>query len=163
MRRFWRAGHSRLRNHDVPPPSPPRRPDALPVSAPLDRDAALPRVRAAHPHVTVDPFILSGSPTIVGARVPVRRLWAWHRGGTTVETLMRRCPQLGPAKVLDALAFAYDNLVEADLAREQTLMARESNGGAVPEALRPMAQQTLALPGALPGAPPPAGNTRKKR
>jgi hypothetical protein len=41
-----------------------------------------------------------------------------------VETLLKRYPQLGPARVLDALAFAYDNtaLVEADLTRERALM-----------------------------------------
>lgn len=115
----------------------------------------------AHPHVVVDPSILSGSPTIAGTRVPVRRLWAWHRGGTSVETLMRRYPQLGPAKVLDALAFAYDNeaLIDADLAHEQALMSREAGGRAAPEGLRPMAQQSLPLPG---GAPP-AESARGRR
>ena len=54
----------------------------------------------------------------------MRRLWSWHRRGTTIETLLKRYPQLGPAKVLDALAFAYDNeeLVEADLARENAAL-----------------------------------------
>jgi uncharacterized protein (DUF433 family) len=62
-----------------------------------------------------------------GTRVPVRRLWSWHRRGTTIETLLKRYPQLGPAKVLDALAFAYDNeaLVEADLARENEALGEE--------------------------------------
>ena len=62
---------------------------------------------------------------------------------------MRRYPQLGPARVLDALAFSYDNeeLVEADLAREQALMSRElSRGGAPPQGLRPLAQQALPPP-----------------
>ncbi len=142
-------------------PSPPRRPDPPPAS-PAGVDVALPRVRVAHPHVMVDPSVLSGSPTIIGTRVPVRRLWAWHRGGTAVETLMRRYPQLGPAKVLDALAFAYDNedLVDADLAREQALMSREASTGAAPEGLRPMAQQTLPLPG---GAVPAASSQSARR
>lgn len=111
---------------------------------PPEMPAALPQVRVAHPHVVVDPSVLAGSPHIVGTRVPVRRLWAWHRGGAAVETLMRRYPQLGPARVLGALAFAYDNeaLVEADLAREQGLLER---GGVKPEGLRPMAQQPLPL------------------
>src|SRR5262249_4705347 len=84
----------------------------------------LPPVRIAHPHVFVD---ADGSPLISGSRVPVRRLFSWHRGGTSVETLLRRYPQLGPARVLDALAFAYDNLelVSADLARERDALARE--------------------------------------
>jgi uncharacterized protein DUF433 len=54
-------------------------------------------------------------------------LWSWHRRGTSIETIMKRYPQLGPAKVLDALAFAYDNeaLVEADLSRENEALERE--------------------------------------
>jgi len=64
-----------------------------------------------------------------GSRVPVRRLWAWHKRGTTIETLLKRYPQLGPARVLDALAFAYDNrdLVEADLDRERAMLGEESS------------------------------------
>jgi uncharacterized protein (DUF433 family) len=59
----------------------------------------------------------------------VRRLWAWHRGGSAIETLFRRYSNLGPAKVLDALSFAYDNpeLIEADLEREQRLF--DERGG----------------------------------
>ena len=64
---------------------------------------------------------------VAGTRVPVRRLFAWHRQGTTVETLLKRYPQLGPARVLDALAFAYDNLdvVMQDLDRERALLEQE--------------------------------------
>ena len=56
----------------------------------------------------------------------MRRLWAFYRNGTKVETLLRRYPQLGPAKVFDALAFAYDNpeVIEADLTREQEMLKR---------------------------------------
>lgn len=76
-----------------------------------------------HPHITIDPNVLGGSPHVRGSRVPVRRLWAWRKGGASIETLMKRYPNLGPSKVLDALAFAYDNqdLIEADLAIEATL------------------------------------------
>lgn len=111
--------------------------------------APLPRILVPHPHVRCDLHILSGSPHIIGSRVPVRRLWAWHRGGTTIETLFRRYPQLGPNKVLDALAFAYDNLalIQADLDREQKLL--DESGGPPPE--RPRSQ--LALPFA-PDLPP---------
>ena len=63
-----------------------------------------------------------------GTHVPVRRLFAWHRQGTTVETLLRRYPQLGPARLLDALAFAYDNfdLITQDLDRERALLELEA-------------------------------------
>jgi uncharacterized protein (DUF433 family) len=88
---------------------------------------SLPPVRVPHPHVIVDPAVAEGSPVIAGTRVPVRRLFSWHRQGTTVETLLRRYPQLGPARIFDALAFAYDNLelITADLVREREALARE--------------------------------------
>ncbi len=72
----------------------------------------------------------------------IRRLWAWHRGGTSLETLIRRYPQVGAGKILDALSFAWDNqdFVEDDLAREQRLLANENRH---PVGLRPMAQQIL--------------------
>lgn len=102
----------------------------------------LPRVLVPHPHVRCDSQVLAGSPHVVGSRVPVRRLWAWHRGGASVETLFKRYPNLGPSKVLDALAFAYDNLelIEADVEREQQLFAKR--GGPTVGA-RPLAQMTL--------------------
>lgn len=83
-----------------------------------------------------------------GSKVPVRRLWAWHRAGASIDTLLKRYPRLGPAKVLDALAFAYDNqaVVEADLARE---IAAFEAAGKKAVGLRPMAQQTFAFIEAL--------------
>ena len=85
----------------------------------------LPPVRIPHPHVVLDE---TGSPIVEGTRVPVRRLFGWHRQGTTVETLLRRYPQLGPARIFDALAFAYDNLelMTADVLREREALARET-------------------------------------
>lgn len=94
----------------------------------------LPPVRVPHPHVVVSPDSFSGSPMTRAAssvtgrfQVPVRRLWAWHRKGVTVATLVKCYPQLGWAVLLDALAFAYDNeeLVERDLERERVLCAGE--------------------------------------
>ena len=88
----------------------------------------LPPIRVHHPHVEARPDLLGGSPVVRGTKVPVRRLWAWHRKGVTVETLVKRYPALGPAKVLCALAFAYDNeaTVEADLERERQLLGAEA-------------------------------------
>jgi uncharacterized protein (DUF433 family) len=85
----------------------------------------LPVILTPHPHVRVDKNVLGGSPYVVGSRVPVRRLWAFYRNGTSVERILKRYPQLGPAKVFDALAFALDNqeVVDADLAQEDALLA----------------------------------------
>jgi uncharacterized protein (DUF433 family) len=103
----------------------------------------LPQVKVSHPHVEVRDDLLGGSPLIRGSRVPVRRLWAWFRGGVTVETLLKRYPSLGPARVLDALSFAYDNaeLVEADLAYERAML---DNDEAVPGAMK---QEALPFAG----------------
>ena len=86
--------------------------------------STLPAAGIIHPHVEI---VADGSPVVRGSRVPVRRLWAWHCKGTTIETLLKRYPQLGPARVLDALSFAYDNreLVTADLERERSLLGQD--------------------------------------
>ncbi len=87
----------------------------------------LPIVLIPHPHVRVDRGVLAGSPHVAGTRVPVRRLWGFYRNGAGVETLLKRYPQLGPGKIFDALAFAFDNpeVMEADLAREAQLLERD--------------------------------------
>ncbi len=105
---------------------------------------ALPIVLVPHPHVRVDPKVLGGSPHVMGSRVPVRRLWSFYRAGTSVEKLVRRFPQLGPAKIFDALAFAFDNeeVIEADLSRERELLQRSSPT----PAQKPNQTQQMALP-----------------
>ncbi len=106
----------------------------------------LPIVLVPHPHVRVDPKVLSGSPHVAGSRVPVRRLFAFYSSGSRVETILKRYPQLGPAKVFDALAFALDNLevIEADLARERALL--QAAGGSA-DSGRAAAQISLPFEG----------------
>lgn len=60
-----------------------------------------------------------------------------------METLVKRYPSLGWAKVLGGLAFAYDNedVVEADLDRERALMEAQ-NLGADPERVPGKMDQT---------------------
>lgn len=84
----------------------------------------LPPVRVPHPHVEVNSEVLDGSPVVRGTKIPVRRLFSWHKKGTSAETLLKRYPKLGAARVLDALSFAYDHLdvMEADLERERELL-----------------------------------------
>jgi uncharacterized protein (DUF433 family) len=120
----------------------------------------LPIVLVPHPHVLVDPRVLGGSPHVAGTRVPVRRLWAFYRSGAGIDTIVKRYPQLGPAKIFDALAFAWDNqeVIEADLAREQALLgdrpARSTGSTA--------AQMELPLWGA-PAAPGSPAAPRRRR
>lgn len=86
----------------------------------------LPIILVPHPHVRVDPNVLGGSPYVLGSKVPVRRLLAFFRSGVAVDKILRRYPQLGPAKVFDALAFALDNpeVMEADISRENEALER---------------------------------------
>lgn len=98
------------------------------VPAAMQKVPPLPRVLVPHPHVRCDVDVLAGSPHVDGSRVPVRRLWTWHKSGVSVETLFRRYPMLTPAAVLDALSFAYDNeeLLRADIERERALLEAKS-------------------------------------
>lgn len=54
----------------------------------------------------------------------MRRLWGFYRSGATVEVLIKRYPRLGAGRILDALAFAFDNpeVLERDIAREQAML-----------------------------------------
>jgi len=105
---------------------------------------SLPVVLIPHPHVRVDRAILGGSPHVSGSRVPVRRIFNFFRDGTKIETIMRRFPQLGAARVLDAIAFALDNpeVMEADTERESAILT--SVGAKMPRGSQ--AESQMALP-----------------
>src|SRR5688572_19172216 len=105
----------------------------------------LPRITVPHPHVRSETRVLGGSPHVAGSKVPVRRLWAWHRGGVSVETLFRRYPNLGPGPILDALSFSYDNpdVIQADIENEQAMLEKRAGGRGAPGA-QPTTQ--LAFP-----------------
>jgi uncharacterized protein (DUF433 family) len=60
----------------------------------------------AYPHVALDS---SGRWVIEGTRIPVMRIYTWHRRGVPFEALFKRYPGLKPSQILSAAAFAYDN------------------------------------------------------
>jgi uncharacterized protein (DUF433 family) len=97
-----------------------------------------------HPHVRIDAKVLGGSPHVAGSRVLVRRLYAFYRSGVSVDRLLKRYPQLEPAQVFDALAFALDNpeVVEADMQHEEDLLSR--TGAKRPK--RPRGGEQVELP-----------------
>ena len=78
-----------------------------------------------HPHVV----LVNNIPVIEGSKVPVHRVYSWRRQGTPIDTIIRRYPQLGPAKIFDALAFAYDNLefVTQKLIEERMSISKDDN------------------------------------
>jgi uncharacterized protein (DUF433 family) len=137
---------------------------------------SLPVILTPHPHVRVDKNVLGGSPYVVGSRVPVRRLWAFYRNGTSVERILKRYPQLGPAKVFDALAFALDNqeVVDADLAHEESLLATQRAARRAESAqielpfglgapVRPRSPEVLPAPGPGPEPSPKSPARRPAR
>ena len=69
-------------------------------------------VPSGRPYVVLE----EGVPYVEGSRVTVRRLWLWHQRGVPVDTIIARYPQLGPARILSALSYAYDHrlLVERE-------------------------------------------------
>ena len=81
-----------------------------------------------------------------------------------MDTLLRRYPQIGPAKVFDALAFALDNpeVIEADVSREQEMLARAGQR----RLARATPAEQIELPfgpvKAGPAEPPPAARARSR-
>lgn len=75
-----------------------------------------------HPHVRIESSVLDGKSYILGSRVSVCRIYAFYLCGISLEKLFKRYPQLGPAKVLDALSYAIDNheLVQSEMERPIT-------------------------------------------
>jgi uncharacterized protein (DUF433 family) len=66
----------------------------------------------AYPHIEHR----DGRAWVAGTRVRVLRLWSWwDRGqGLSVAGILRRYPQIPPAKVLTALAWAQDHQEELE-------------------------------------------------
>lgn len=71
--------------------------------------------KVMHPHITTDPGICGGSPTIVGTRISVRIVVGYilHQG-LTPEELQASFPHLSLAAIYDALSYYYDNRKEID-------------------------------------------------
>ena len=65
--------------------------------------------RTEHPHVVKSADTLGGEPRVEGTRIPVRQIAAMFVAGTTVEELMRSYPPLTPAKIHDAISYAFDH------------------------------------------------------
>ena len=110
----------------------------------------LPIVLIPHPHVRIDRSVLGGSPFVAGSRVPVRRLWAFYTNGASVEVLIKRYPRLGPGKILDALAFAFDNreVIEQDIEREQAMLRQAGEQTPAPQLDLPF--ESTTAPGERP-------------
>jgi hypothetical protein len=77
-----------------------------------------------------------------------------------VERILKRYPQLGAAKIFDALAFALDNpeVIEADIRREEEILTRAGH----PPPARPTNTSQMELPFLGETAEAPSSDKRRK-
>ena len=83
-------------------------------------------------HIEKVPGRCGGRAVIVGSRIRVVVILRWYRQGLSVEEIVQHYPQLTPADVHAALAYAYDNPIEmeSDLADDdQTAAQKQFPGG----------------------------------
>jgi len=63
-------------------------------------------------NIEQDPSKCGGQPVVGGTRIRVAIILGCYRQGMNVEEIVQQYPQLSPADVHDALAYAYDHLAE---------------------------------------------------
>ena len=76
--------------------------------------------RIDYRNIEKDASRCGGQAVIVGTRLRVATILTCYRQGMRIEEIVQQYPQIRPADVHDALAYAYDHLdeIEADLAAD---------------------------------------------
>ena len=82
--------------------------------------------RIDYRNIEKDASRCGGQAVIVGTRLRVATILTCYRLGMRVEEIVQQYPQIKPADVHDALAYAYDHLaeIEADLAADDEEMVK---------------------------------------
>jgi uncharacterized protein (DUF433 family) len=85
-------------------------------------------------NIEQDPARCGGQPVVVGTRIRVSIILGCYRMGMSVEEIVQQYPNLRPADVHDALAFAYDHLeqIEADIAADDESVLKKRLAGGSP-------------------------------
>lgn len=55
-------------------------------------------------YISIDPQILSGTPVIIGTRIPIERLQQLVKQGYSTKTLVGTYPQVSPRKIQNVIA-----------------------------------------------------------
>ena len=86
-------------------------------------------------NIETDPARCGGQPVVGGTRIRVATILGCYRQGMSVEEIVQQYPQLKPADVHDALAYAYDHLdeIEAALAADDEATVKAHYGGDAPK------------------------------
>ena len=81
-----------------------------------------------HRNIEKVPGRCGGQPVVSGTRIRVATILTCYRQGMSIEEIVQQYSSLKPADVHDAIAYAYDHIVEieADLEadREEVVKAR---------------------------------------
>jgi len=123
-------------------------------------EAPLPRIRVTSARA-LRPRRAAGSPQVAGSRVArCAGLGRGNRGGAAVRDAGKRIPEAGPARILDALAFAYDNQERLDGKSRGAGAVRRKQGPDI--GARPLAQMTFPFEALPPPRRKSPGSTRKR-
>jgi uncharacterized protein (DUF433 family) len=85
-------------------------------------------------NIEKDPARCGGQPVVAGTRIRVAVVLTCYRQGLSVEEILQQYPQLRPADVHDALAYAYDHVdeIDADLAADDEATVKARIGRSTP-------------------------------
>jgi uncharacterized protein (DUF433 family) len=56
-------------------------------------------------YISIDPYILGGTPVINGTRIPIERVYQLVKQGYTTQTLEYTYPQVSPQKIQNVIAY----------------------------------------------------------
>jgi len=56
-------------------------------------------------YISIDPYVLGGTPVINGTRIPVERVWQLVKQGYTTQTLGDVYPQVSAQKIQNVIAY----------------------------------------------------------
>jgi len=90
--------------------------------------------RIDYRNIEKDASRCGGQAVVVGTRLRVATILTCYRQGMRVEEIVQQYPQIKPADVHDALAYAYDHLeeIEADLAADdEDVVKRQLQDGSL--------------------------------
>lgn len=67
-----------------------------------------------NPAVSINPEIMSGMPVFAGTRVPIRALFDFLEGGSTVDEFLEAFDWVSREQVMSVLEDSYERVVKAE-------------------------------------------------
>jgi uncharacterized protein (DUF433 family) len=81
-------------------------------------------------NIEMDAARCGGQPVVAGTRIRVATILGCYRQGMGIEEIVQQYPQLKPADVHDALAYAHEHLaeIEANVAADEEAAVKARRG-----------------------------------